>query len=82
MAPRSPKAARKPRPPLEYDPSPRLVFLHHVAEDISCPIARDDRVHIEYVPTQVVTEYLLTVTTVDGRREFATRVLASVVAAR
>ena len=49
----------------EYDPEcgqyasgRALTFLHHVAEQISQPVARDDRVHIEYVPTQVVTEFL------------------------
>jgi hypothetical protein len=53
---------------LEYDPRPRLIFLHNVAQDISRPIAHDDREHIEYVPTQAVTEYLRTVTTIDGRQ--------------
>ena len=49
----------------EYDPeggqdvSRRAVtFLHHVADQMSRPIARDDRIHVEYVPTQVVTEFL------------------------
>ena len=45
---------------LEYDPRPPLIFLHHFAADISKPIARDDRVHVEYVPTQVITEYFRT----------------------
>ena len=53
---------------LEWDPRPRLIFLREISRDISRPIDRDDRIHIEYVPTQVVTEYLRTVTTVDGRR--------------
>jgi hypothetical protein len=35
-----------------------LRFLHDFAADISQPIARDGREHIEYVPTQIVTEYL------------------------
>lgn len=35
----------------------RLRFLHAFAEDIAKPIARDGREHIEYVPTQIVTEY-------------------------
>jgi len=43
---------------LEYDPRRNLIFLHHLAHDISRPIARDDRIHIDYVPTQVVTEYV------------------------
>jgi len=34
-----------------------LRFLHAFATDISQPIARDGREHIEYVPTQIVTEY-------------------------
>jgi hypothetical protein len=35
-----------------------LHFVHAFAREISRPIERDDREHIEYVPTQVVTEYL------------------------
>ena len=35
-----------------------LTFIRHIAEQISRPIDRDDRIHIEYVPTQVVTEFL------------------------
>ena len=34
-----------------------LRFLHAFARDIAQPIARDGREHIEYVPTQIVTEY-------------------------
>ncbi len=34
-----------------------LRFLHSFAGDISKPIVRDDREHIEYVPTQIATEY-------------------------
>ena len=45
---------------LEYDTRPPLIFLHHIADDISKLIARDDRNHVEYVPTQVVTEYFRT----------------------
>ena len=45
---------------LEYDPRPPLIFLHHFAADISKPIARDNTVHVEYVPTQVITEYFRT----------------------
>ena len=68
---------RFPRPPcifaelsdtLEFDPRPRLNFLRNVSRDISRPIAPDDRVHVEYVPTQVVTEYVRTVVRVDGRK--------------
>ena len=40
--------------------SPRriLKFLHHVATEMSRPIQRDDQVHVEYVPTQIVTEFI------------------------
>lgn len=34
-----------------------LRFLHEFAEDIAKPIAHDGREHIEYVPTQIVTEF-------------------------
>ena len=43
---------------MEYDPRRLLIFLHTLAKEISKPIERGNRVHIEYVPTQVVTEYL------------------------
>ena len=39
-------------------PRRALTFLHHVADQMSRPITRDDRIHVEYVPTQVVTEFL------------------------
>ncbi|MGH6871087.1 MAG: HEPN-associated N-terminal domain-containing protein [Rhizomicrobium sp.] len=42
----------------EVDPRTPLIFLHSLAEDISRPIVRDDRIHIDYVPTQVVTEFV------------------------
>jgi hypothetical protein len=52
------------RTPKRYD----LIFLHSFAADLGKPIALDGREHIEYVPTQVVTEYLRYVSTnaVDG----------------
>jgi len=53
---------------MEYHPRQNLIFLHEIADEISRPIARDDRVHVEYVPTQVVTEFIRTVATFDGRR--------------
>ena len=42
----------------EVIPRRALTFLHHIAEEISRPIERDNRVHINYVPTQVVTEFI------------------------
>ena len=42
----------------EIIPRRALTFLHHIAEEMSRPIDRDDRIHINYVPTQVVTEFI------------------------
>ena len=50
-----------PSVPSLFSPSrylrPILKFLHSFADDLSKPIKKDDRVHTEYVPTQIVTEY-------------------------
>jgi hypothetical protein len=35
-----------------------ISFLHKFAEDISKPVAKDGYEHINYVPTQVVTDYI------------------------
>ena len=56
---------------LEVDPRRAIEFLAHISEEISKPITRDGRQHIEYVPTQVVTEFiraqeLLGRTAIDG----------------
>ncbi len=53
---------------LEYRPREVLRFLNHISGEISKPIARDDRVHIEYVPTQVVTEFVRSRLTSGGQR--------------
>ena len=45
---------------LEFDPRPVTKFLTYFAEDLSKPIDRSDRPHIEYIPTQVITEYFRT----------------------
>lgn len=36
----------------------QLVFAHRFADEVSIPVTRNGHEHIEYVPTQVVTEYL------------------------
>lgn len=46
-----------------FDPSKRpgyydLRFLHDFARDLGASVVLDGREHIEYVPTQVVTEYM------------------------
>lgn len=43
-----------------------LRFLHGFAHDISKPIDRDGREHIEYVPTQIVTEYFRRIFCLEG----------------
>ena len=43
---------------LEFRPREVLRFLNHIATEISKPIEKDDKVHINYVPTQVVTEFV------------------------
>ena len=45
---------------LEYDPRPPAIFLNYFATELSKPIARDERVHVEYIPTQIITEYFRT----------------------
>jgi hypothetical protein len=41
--------------PMWFD---RMRFLRFFSQDVSKPIERDHRQHIEYVPTQVFTEYV------------------------
>jgi len=36
---------------------PALRFLHAFVEEVRRPIVQDEREHLEYVPTQIVTEY-------------------------
>lgn len=36
----------------------KLYFLHDFANDIMKPVARDNRVHVDYLPSQVVTEFM------------------------
>lgn len=35
-----------------------LRFLHHFTDDIMTPVDRDQRVHVDYLPSQVVTEFV------------------------
>lgn len=34
------------------------IFINHLIRDISQPIKKDGREHVDYVPTQIITEYL------------------------
>jgi RES domain-containing protein len=52
-----------PSPPSIFDASNRmecfaLGFLQKFVHDLTLPVELDDREHIDYVPTQVFTEYL------------------------
>jgi hypothetical protein len=42
----------------EDGPRESLQFLHRFAEDVSQPFTPDLETHVEYTPTQVVSEYL------------------------
>ena len=42
----------------ERGPRESLRFLHKFAENVSQPFEPDSEIHIEYTPTQVVSEYL------------------------
>lgn len=61
VLPPVPSLFEEPPDTAEYDPRPILSFLHYFLGDLSKKIERDDRVHVEYVPTQIVTEYFRTV---------------------
>ena len=43
------------------------VFMRKFAADFRTPVARDGSEHIEYVPTQVVTEYIRSAVRHNGR---------------
>jgi len=43
-----------------------IIFLRHLDDDISKPIARDGREHYEYIPTQIAAEYFRSVLKIDG----------------
>ena len=51
---------------LEYNPRPPLIFLNYFTDELSRPIVRDQSIHIEYIPTQVITEYFRTEFTYDS----------------
>jgi len=52
---------------MEYNPRRVLQFLHRVSREISQPDMRDGREHIEYAPSQIVTEFVRSRSTEDGR---------------
>jgi len=48
---------------------PALRFLHEFSQDVSKPVRPDDREHLDYIPTQVVTEYFRHVYRTPERRQ-------------
>lgn len=44
--------------PKERKSSMELSFMNHFARTIMLPVDREDRAHVDYLPSQVVTEYL------------------------
>ena len=45
----------------------QILFLREFVRDLSKPIERDGREHIEYVPTQIVTEYFRSSRALSGK---------------
>ena len=62
----------------EIHPRKALKFLHHVADQVSLTIERGDRNHVDYVPTQVVAEYVRSRVTWEGSRTDGVRYESSV----
>jgi hypothetical protein len=55
-----------------------LMFLDAFASDVSKSVDHDDRIHVDYVPTQVVTEYFRSVfKTPEGKHISGIRYLSS-----
>jgi len=51
-----------------HDPAQdHVIFLRHFIEDIRKPVGEDDLLEIEYVPTQLVCEYLAQVFSTGGK---------------
>jgi hypothetical protein len=43
--------------PSLYDQRHNILFLYQLKDDITKPVSKDGREHIEYIPTQVISEY-------------------------
>lgn len=41
----------------KYKNRQKIIFLHDLVEDISKPVGSDEKDHIDYIPTQVVSEF-------------------------
>ncbi len=63
-----------PQPPSIFDTEHRLerdalIFMQEFVETISKPVAKDGKQHIEYVPSQIVSEYIGQVLKIRGGRK-------------
>lgn len=43
--------------PEKYDVRQNMLFLHSFVDELTLPVSKDGREHVEYVPTQIVSEY-------------------------
>ena len=43
--------------PEKYDARQNMSFLHSFVNELTLPVTKDGREHVEYVPTQIVSEY-------------------------
>ena len=43
--------------PEKYDAKQNLSFLSSFVEELTLPVSKDGREHVEYVPTQIISEY-------------------------
>lgn len=43
--------------PEKYDARQNMLFLHSFVNELTLPVTKDGREHVEYVPTQIVSEY-------------------------
>ncbi|MDC4413849.1 RES domain-containing protein [Acinetobacter baumannii] len=41
----------------KYENRQKIIFLHDLVEDMSKPVGPDEKDHIDYIPTQVVSEF-------------------------
>jgi hypothetical protein len=44
-----------------------LAFLHQLTEKMAEPVAQDNRVNVDYIPTQIVTEFLRDFSFIEGQ---------------
>ncbi len=63
---------------LPFRPREVLKFLQHIANEFSRQIERGDRIHVEYVPAQIVAEFVRSQLTWEGSRMDGIKYISSV----